>query len=377
MKKYKHTKNITVDGRVYKIRADTKEELAVKEYKKRQELENGIRKITRSILVRDWTEEWMENYKRPSVSAETFQSYSNVIRKHIIPEIGNMRISAVKPIHVQKMVNRLSGMSKKMIDRVTQLTWSMFDAAKANDLVIDNPAERIKKPKGTKTGRRAITDTERRYTLQLAETHPAGMLVKFSLYCGLRPGETCALQWRHIDFSKKVLHVESTIKRCGGVGEPKTSAGIRVVPIPDLFLQDLKKYRSCCGWPTDPFDYILRNNSGGRMSANVIRSRWQSFKNDLNILMGCDSIDGKAVPPYRVADDLVLYCYRHTYCTDLQDAGVPINIAKDLMGHADISITSKIYTHSTEKSFNSARQLINKLHSSDNVENTMSEIRQS
>ena len=56
MKKYKHTKNITVDGRVYKIRADTKEELAVKEYKKRQELENGIRKITRSILVRDWTE---------------------------------------------------------------------------------------------------------------------------------------------------------------------------------------------------------------------------------------------------------------------------------------------------------------------------------
>ena len=103
MKKYKHTKNITVDGRVYKIRADTKEELAVKEYKKRQELENGIRKITRSILVRDWTEEWMENYKRPSVSAETFQSYSNVIRKHIIPEIGNMRISAVNPIHVQKI----------------------------------------------------------------------------------------------------------------------------------------------------------------------------------------------------------------------------------------------------------------------------------
>ena len=114
--------------------------------------------------------------------------------------------------------------------------------------------------------------------------------------------------------------------------------------------------------------------SGPSRGPNKSKSIFFPF---FNILMGCDSIDGKAVPPYRVADDLVLYCYRHTYCTDLQDAGVPINIAKDLMGHADISITSKIYTHSTEKSFNSARQLINKLHSSDNVENTMSEIRQS
>jgi integrase len=373
VKKYKYSKNITIDGKVYKIRADTKEELAVKEYKKRQEIENGVRKITKSILVRDWADEWMESYKRPSVSAETFQSYANVIRNHILPEIGSMRIHTVKPIHVQKMVNRLSGMSKKMIDRVTQLTWSMFDAAKANNLVLENPAERIKKPKGTKTGRRAITDIERKYTLQLAETHPAGILIKLSLYCGLRPGESCALQWRHINFEEKILQVEGTIKRCGGVGDPKSAAGFRAIPIPDAFVSDLKQYKLKCRWSTDPFDYVLRNTSGGRMTANVIKTRWQSFKNDLNILMGCQEINGKALPPYRVADDLVLYCYRHTYCTDLQDAGVPINVAKELMGHSDITITSKIYTHSTERSFNAARNLINRLHSNDNFPDTLAD----
>lgn len=370
MKKYKYSKNITIDGKTYRIRADTKEELAVKAYQKQQDIENGVRKITRSILVRDWVEEWMESYKRPSVSAETFQSYSNVIRNHILPDIGNMRLSSVKPIHVQKMVNRLSGMSKKMIDRVTQLTWSMFDAAKANDLVIENPADRIKKPKGTKTGRRAITDAERVYTLHLAETHPAGMLIKLSLYCGLRPGESCALQWRHLNFDEKTLQVEGTIKRCGGVGDPKSAAGIRTIPIPDVFLSDLRRYKLKCKWSTDPFDYVLRNASGGRMTANVIKTRWQSFKNDLNILMGCREMNGKALPPYRVADDLVLYCYRHTYCTDLQDAGVPINVAKELMGHADISITSKIYTHSTERSFNAARILVNQFHSGENQNDT-------
>jgi hypothetical protein len=49
---------------------------------------------------------------------------------------------------------------------------------------------------------------------------------------------------------------------------------------------------------------------------------------------------------HKIAPDLVCYCLRHTYCTDLQKAGVPINVAKYLMGHANISTTSEIYTHS-------------------------------
>lgn len=60
-----------------------------------------------------------------------------------------------------------------------------------------------------------------------------------------------------------------------------------------------------------------------------------------------------------VSDDLVLYCLRHTYCTDLETAGVPINIAKYLLGHSDIAVTSKIYTHTGETAIENARNLIN------------------
>ena len=52
------------------------------------------------------------------------------------------------------------------------------------------------------------------------------------------------------------------------------------------------------------------------------------------------------------------------------DAGVPINVAKDLMGHTDIAITSRIYTHATEKSFNNARDLIDSYHGSSGKEDT-------
>ena len=68
------------------------------------------------------------------------------------------------------------------------------------------------------------------------------------------------------------------------------------------------------------------------------------FKRDLDIQMGAKLERNKIIKSV-VAPDLTPYCLRHTYCTDLQRAGVPINIAKELMGHADIQTTANIYTH--------------------------------
>jgi integrase len=77
--------------------------------------------------------------------------------------------------------------------------------------------------------------------------------------------------------------------------------------------------------------------------------------------MGCKTFRGALVPPYPVADDLVPYCLRHTYCTDLQAAGIPINVARELMGHSDISVTAKIYTHSSEESIKDAADALERL----------------
>lgn len=366
-KQYKFRKTFTFDGKRYTIRADTERELYEKMALKKRDLEEGKKTITKHMLVRDWAQQWLETYKMSTVSAATYQSYLSVFRCHILPYIGHMQLSQVKAIHVQQMLNRLSTGSQKMISRVYQLTWSMFDAAEANGLLIENPAARIRKPTGTKKSRRAITDAEREATLRVLPGHPAEMLIKLSLYCGLRPGESIALQWRNIDLKNKVLHVEQAAKRTGEIGPPKTSAGIRDIPIPDGFAEDLKRYKKISRWRTDPYDFVVLNSRGGRMTYNSIRKCWLKFKNDMNIAMGCDQKNGHALPPFRVADDLVLYCFRHTFCTDLQDAGVPITVAKELMGHSDISVTAKIYTHGTDRSFEAARKSMNAYHDSEGV----------
>ena len=88
---------------------------------------------------------------------------------------------------------------------------------------------------------------------------------------------------------------------------------------------------------------------------------WKDFKKAMNIEAGCE-VDRRLhriIPPYRISDDLTLYCYRHTYCTNLQAAGVPINVARELMGHESIAVTSKIYTHKSETAFENAQKNIN------------------
>ena len=101
----------------------------------------------------------------------------------------------------------------------------------------------------------------------------------------------------------------------------------------------------------------------GRMhSSSSANDYWNNFKRALDIQMGAKVYRNKIVQSV-VAEDLVAYCLRHTYCTDLQRAGVPINVAKYLMGHSDISVTSKIYTSMTPDVIDRAKESMDDFYS--------------
>lgn len=101
------------------------------------------------------------------------------------------------------------------------------------------------------------------------------------------------------------------------------------------------------------------------MLAPISNNR-RSFSRQMDLVMGAETtahghiydpkdIDKRGIPLYpdenglprnghKIADDLVLYCLRHTFCTDLQKAGVPLNIARIIMGMR-IFASQQAYTH--------------------------------
>ena len=119
---------------------------------------------------------------------------------------------------------------------------------------------------------------------------------------------------------------------------PKTPAGIRDIPMRKDLRQLLWNVRG------DPFSLLFPTRKGTIRSPTSVWKLWNSFAKELDLHMGAEEQDGKIVH-HAIAPDLTLYCLRHTFCTDLQRAGVAINIAKELMGHSSIAVTADIYTH--------------------------------
>ena len=334
---------ITFEGKRYWVSGKDPDELSAKKALKLKELEEG-KIIESNMLVKAWSKEWLENYKLGSCGDKTYRDYEHRLDMYILPEIGHMRLKDVKPIHLQKIMRSVSHMSQSRIDKIHQCLGQMFRTAEANDLISKDPTRGLVKPKGTAGSHRAITDYERQVILKLIETHKHGLWIEIMLSCGLRTGETARIKVMHFDFEKKTLFVDGT----------KNKYSKRYVPITDSIIEKVKATGK------DPFEYLFTNVSNNPISESNRHYMWNSFKTAMHAEMGGQLHHGTIVEPCLVAPDLVPYCLRHTFCTDCQDAGVPINIAKELMGHSDIALTARIYTHFTENSMQTATLLLEK-----------------
>ena len=127
----------------------------------------------------------------------------------------------------------------------------------------------------------------------------------------------------------KVLHIRGT----------KTKNADRLVPIPLDFLAYVEKVSP------GGFDLFSCKSTGDLHNENTYRALLKSLRREMNIAMGARIYRNKLIEPLPLAKDFTPYMLRHTYCTDLKKAGVPLGIAKDYMGHSTIELTANIYSH--------------------------------
>ena len=329
-----------------------------------------------STTVRKWAAQWLEVYVAPrDATPKSLEMYRQKLDRYILPAVGSMKLRDVRDTHLQKMLNAANS-SRSTAEKVRLVTQALFRQARKSRLIPWDPAEDLQIPKAPEGKRRSITDFERRHILALAETHRSGLYVLLLLYCGLRPNEAAALQWSDVDLDAGTLHISKALESGDyrTVKDPKTDAAFRDVPIPAPLLERLRAAK-----PADaPFSPVLLQPKGGRRhTEDSLRCAWTGFKRDLDISMGAELYRNKIVRhawelhPLSESreqwEELTAYCLRHTYGTDLQTAGVPINVAKYLMGHSDISVTANVYTHTTDASVAAARGMLENYYVTTNV----------
>lgn len=357
MKKQKKlfTATFTHQGKRIYVRSSVSQRDAEKKAAKKQaELETGLNLISEKMTVQQYAMMWVETYKKNTVSRTTYVTYVGRLKNYILPKIGSMCMNQVKPTHLQGVLNSAPGMSKDFYEKMQNHMYQMFDRAVKDGIILRNPADDLKIPKATNGTHRSITEAERRAILIVAQTNYIGPIVRTMLACGLRPQEAWALRWENVDMINHILHIKNAVKRDGYIGEPKSKAGIRNIPIPpsvwDIFSSPGK---------LDEFVFVQKN--GNHYGNSTFRQYWYIFLKHVDVELGAEYIkNGRGINIINsvVAKDLTPYCLRHTYCTDLEAAGVPINVAKYLMGHSTLAITAQIYTHMRDDIFEQATRQV-------------------
>lgn len=333
-------KTARYNGKKYEATGKTELEAMTKLAEKLAAAKRGEEVIGGSMTVNAWYKQWMDLYKKPKgLTAKSLGMYDEKYDKYIKPQIGSLKIKDVKDVHLQRILNKEAGKSSSHVKKIRMVLQEMFKRARQSRIIVYDPAELLELPQTSQGTRRSITEEERKAILAVAETHRSGLWILTLLYTGMRPGETAALVWNDVDFTKNEIHVHAA-KESGStqIKGPKTTAGIRDIPIHAELLKRLMKAKK------GPFDYVFQTAEGNRQNENSLRRLWTGFKRELDIYMGAELYRNKIVKSV-VAEDLTPYCLRHTFCTDLQRAGVPLNVAKELMGHSDIQTTANIYTH--------------------------------
>lgn len=332
MKKYKYIKYFTVDGHRYVVRADTMDQLYEKMAAKKQEIRDGGKLVSGSMTVSEWAYQCVDTYKVNQADS-TREVFVARMESTILNDIGHMKIKSVRPIHCQKILNKQSGNSRQYIAIIHQTLKFIFAKAVDNNLIRKSPAENLERPTGYTHHYRALRASERAVISKLVLEDRRYYVFALMLFCGCRPTEASNIH--RYDIKEKdgipILHIRGT----------KTKSADRYVPVPDALWAVIKDLPD-----NEPVSLTPR---GKPHNLNTRKGAWKILINRANIEAGCAEYKGQAIPPYRIGDDLVQYCLRHEFCTELARQQVDIRIAQKLMGHSDVKMTANIYTNLEEE----------------------------
>ncbi len=367
MKKYQYIrKTLTFNGKRYTVYGNTEKEAIEKLAVLKISLEKGEIVTLPNTTVKNWITTYLETYQKPRINSTgiktrgtitlgSYQTYETKLLAYVLPQIGHLKLKSVTPLQLQSILNMEVGTSYSHVHKLSLSIKGLFSQAKKNNLIITDPSEFLTLPAFVKNERRSLTDEEIKLFLKVCETHPKGIWGQLMYYTGIRPSESPVLQASDFDLQNKILHITKGLEKGSNIiSKPKTKSGIRKIPIPDIFYPNIKEYIL-----SSTTEYLFPQTNGSMATINSLSNWWNSIYRAMDILAGAKINSFGKIIDSVLKKDISLDSLRHTYCTNLQKQGVPINIAKTLMGHSSISITANIYTHASDDDIAIAAQLIN------------------
>ena len=333
--------------------------LAVKGNKKRaeaflQEQRRSFQEdvpITGDVLFADFMEQWLTVIKS-SVAVTTFASYSNMVKKVIVPYFRERQIALqeLSAKHIQdfylKELERVSASS--VIHYHANIHKALKYAVKL-DLISSNPADKIERPKKERFMANFYDADEVNRLFEISKGTKLEIPILFGAFYGMRRSETLGMKWDAIDFEQGTISVKRTVTSTIIDGKyqefeqqsAKTKSSLRTLPLIGSFreyfmqvkeAQELNKQvcGNCYNYEYDGFVFV--DELGERMRVEYLTNAFPKF------------LESHGLRRMRFHD------LRHSCASLLLANGVPLKHIQEWLGHSDFTTTANIYAHLDYKS---------------------------
>jgi integrase len=333
------------DGKRRYVSGKSKEEARKALREARSGADQGIVFDAESLRVGEYLDRWLSDSVRDTVRQRTYERYESIVRVHIKPAFGRIKLKSLTPNHVRTLYRKKldSGLAPRTVNYVhTTLHKALKDAV--SDGLVPRNAASVKAPRPDKPEIRPLSPDQARKLIAAAREacDRFEALYVLALHCGLREGELLGLRWDDVDFggSSATVHVRRTLSetRTGHKFEkPKNGKG-RSVKCSQKATEALRSHRARQG------EERLR-----------VGSLWQDnglvFPTTTGTTMSGTNLLGRHFKPLLTRAELPairLHDLRHTCATILLMAGKHPKYVQELLGHASINITLDTYSHVIE-----------------------------
>lgn len=266
--------------------------------------------------------------------------YKGMLKNHVLPALGNIRLRDVHPQHVQNLVRAKleKGLSVQTVRHIRNTVSAIFRHAKRQHAYAgDLPTEGVRLPEMHTEERRALTWEQVKLVASHINRPDLEALVIVLALTGLRIGEALGLRWRRINLEGQpallgnellpgyTLAVRESYT-LGSYGTLKSRSSRRNIPLSSEVWYQLSRLKLAAKF-TAPDDPVFAGANGKPLDRHNVSNRWLK-------------VAAKAAGVPWVS----FHSFRHTSATLSDHAGLSVAERQRILGHASPGMTLE-YTH--------------------------------
>ena len=339
-----------------------------------ERVKSGLESNDPRLTLADFVPQYLA-IKKGTLSPITYERYEHTINRIIIPQLGHLKLTAIKPIHIQNFIKYLSesecvfvfknGETKKQgkkpsastVRRYLAIVQSILNQAVKLEIIPYNPAkaEKLTIPKSATPKVEIFTKQEAAQMLECLEDEPLQfkVLVQLAIMTGARRGELVALKFSDIDYNTGRITIERAAVKLTGqpiTTKPPKDYEVRSVVVPAEcieLIQELKAEK----------EQEAEKLGDQWIEGGWIFTQWNGeIMNPMTPTKWFEKFLAKNGLKHRKFHSL-----RHTSATLLLYGGASIKQVQGRLGHGDIETTNKYLHYIAEADSESANILQNML----------------